>query len=64
MTQIKNETTHKLDHTVKFMGKTIFEKTYSEYEVYTGPLEVWISDKWHDDSNRNKITQFAYEILD
>ena len=64
VTQIKNEATQKLDHTIKFMGETIFEKAYSENEVFTGQLGVWISDQWHSESYRNKITQFSYEILD
>ena len=46
------------------MGENIFEKAYLENEVFTGPLEVWISDNWHVASSRNHITQFAYEILD
>ena len=64
MTQIRNETTRKLDHKIKFMGKTILEKSYHEHEVFTGPLQTWISDKWNSKTGRIHITQFVYEILD
>ena len=59
-----NSTTNKLDHKIKFMGEPIFEKSYSETEVFTGPLQTWISDEWNGRSERNHITQFVYEILD
>ena len=61
---MRNPTTHKLDHKIKFMGETILKKAYSTDEVFTGPLQVWISDEWHWDANKNKITQFVYEIFD
>jgi hypothetical protein len=64
VTQIKNKSTNKLDQKIEFMGDIIFEKEFNEDEVFTGPLQVWISDEWHSSSSRNLITQFVYEILD
>jgi hypothetical protein len=64
VTQIKNAKTNKLDHKIKFMGKTVFEKSYDEDQVFTGPLQTWISDEWNSKSGKNHITQFVYETLD
>ena len=64
VTQKLNATTNKLDHKIKFMGETVFEKSYDEDQVFTGPLQTWISDEWNSKAGRNHITQFVYEILD
>jgi hypothetical protein len=61
--QILNEKTQKLDHMIKFNGNTILSKEYDQDKVFTGELEVWISDKWNPTANRYKVRNFIYEKI-
>ena len=58
-----NNATGKLDHNIKFNGKTIHSKEYDFNEVFTGELKVYISDEWERTANNYGVSQFAYEIF-
>jgi len=58
-----NKNSGKLKHQIKFNGNAIFTKEYNEKEVFTGELQVYISDEWSNDANRFNITRFVYQSL-
>jgi hypothetical protein len=62
--QRKDEKSGKLKHQIKFNGNPIFTKEYDENEVFTGELQVFISDNWNRDANNLKVKRFVYESLD
>ena len=61
--QILNEETQKLDHKIKFNGNTILSKEYDQDEVFTGQLQIWISDNFHGTANKYKVRKFIYETI-
>jgi hypothetical protein len=56
-----DETIGKLRKTVFFNGNPIASKTYKREDVFTGPLQVWISDKWHMQAGKYTVVNFLYE---
>ena len=61
--QILNEKTQKLDHKIKFNGNTILSREYDQDKVFTGELQVYISDEWHPTANRYRVRNFFYEKI-
>jgi len=61
--QRMNENSGKLKHQIKFNGNPIFTKEYDEKEVFTGELEVYISDDWSRVANMFNVTRFVYQSL-
>ena len=61
--QILNEKTQKLDHKIKFNGNTILSREYDQDEVFTGELQVWISDEWNLTANKYRVRNFIYEKI-
>ena len=61
--QILNEKTQKLDHKIKFNGNTILSTEYDQEEVFTGELEIWIADKFHNSADKYKVRKFIYETI-
>ena len=56
-----DETIGKLRKTVFFNGNPIASKTYKREDVFTGPLQVWIPDKWHMQAGKYTVVNFLYE---
>ena len=61
--QMMNERSGKLKHQIKFNGNPIFTKEYDEKEVFTGELQVYISDNWNRVANNFHVTNFFYQSL-
>ena len=62
--QILNEKTQKLDHKIKFNGNTILSREYDQDKVFTGELQVYISDEWHPTANKYRVRNFIYENIE
>ena len=56
--QIFNPKSGKLDHKVKFVGNSVFEKSYDENEVFTGMLIVHVSDPWNAPAGKCSVRKF------
>ena len=61
--QILNEETQKLDHKIKFNGNTILSRQYDQDEVFTGELQIWISDDFIGAAGRYEVRKFIYETI-
>ena len=61
--QILNFETQKLDHMIKFNGNTILSREYDPEDVFTGELEIWISDNFHSSADKYKVRNFFYETI-
>ena len=61
--QIQNEETQKLDHKIKFNGNTILSREYDPEEVFTGELQIWISDNFYNSAYKYKVRKFIYETI-
>ena len=49
---------------VFFNGNIIDTRTNKEpNDIFTGPLDVFISDKWHVQGGNIKVANFLYEAL-
>ena len=55
--------TGKLHQQVLLNGNRIESWNIPPEEVFTGPLQVWISDKWHPQGGRLSVLNFIYETL-
>ena len=61
--QILNEETQKLDHKIKFNGNTILSREYDQDEVFTGELQIWISDNFIGAAGKYEVRKFIYETI-
>ena len=61
--QIMNEETQKLDHKIKFNGNAILSREYDPEEVFTGELQIWISDNFYNSAYKYKVRKFIYETI-
>ena len=61
--QILNEETQKLDHKIKFNGNTILSREYDQDEVFTGRLQIWISDNFISSAKAYIVRKFIYETI-
>ena len=61
--QILNEETQKLDHKIKFNGNTILSREYDPEEVFTGELQIWISDNFYTSAYKYQVRKFIYETI-
>ena len=62
--QIFNKETQKLDHKIRFNGNVIISREYDQDKVFTGELQVWISDKWNKTASKYRVRKFIYETID
>ena len=58
-----NEETRKFDKKVFFNGNIIKKWSFEDKDVFTGPLQVWIADKWRPTGIRFSVLNFIYENL-
>ena len=49
---------------ISFNGRVVAENILNEDEAFSGDLQVWISDEWHDNASGFKIKKFVFEKLD
>ena len=61
--QILNHETQKLDHKIIFNGNTIFFNEYDQDDVFTGELQIWISDNFNGAAGKYQVRKFIYETL-
>lgn len=59
-----NEKIKKYQKDIFFNGNIISTKTNDDLEnIYTGPLDVFIADKWHMQGGKFTVVNFLYESL-
>ena len=61
--QILNKDTQKLDHKIKFNGNTILSREYDPDQVFTGELQIWISDNFFNSAYKYVVRKFIYETI-
>ena len=61
--QKRNDETGRLDKKLFFNGNVIETWSFEEEDVFTGPLQVWVADKWNPSGIRFSVLNFLYENL-